>query len=95
MNQRVFPVVTKSKQGNYYNGSLMVDGAYVPGLIATGRNAQECRERLILKWSRRLAQDAHVQELKERMDVEVVEDGAAQPVSQENDIIEIKEEDTK
>lgn len=93
MNQRVLPVVTKSKQGNYYNGALMVDGAYVPGLIATGRNAQECRERLILKWSRRLAQDAHINELKEKRDSGAVYD--VEPVSQQHDIIEIKEEDTK
>lgn len=97
MSGRVFPVVRKSKYGNYYSGNLMVDGQYVPGLTATGKNKQECSERLILAWSRRMAQDAHIAALKAENqpteDKPVVE-GMIEPieVKQENDIIEISEE---
>lgn len=97
MSGRVFPVVRKSKYGNYYSGNLMVDGQYVPGLTATGKNKQECSERLILAWSRRMAQDAHIAALKAENqpteDKPVVE-GMIEPIepTQQNDIIEISEE---
>ena len=75
----------------------MVDGQYVPGLTATGKNKQECSERLILAWSRRMAQDAHIAALKAENqpteDKPVVE-GMIEPIepTQQNDIIEISEE---
>lgn len=100
MSNRVFPITRKSKSGNYYQGNLMVDGKYVPGITATGKNRKECSERLILAWSRRLSQEAHIEALKAENnppeDSPVVE-GMIEPINptQQNETIEVSEESLK